>query len=447
MHTKKKKELKQKFIGMTIPCIIGMLLTSSITVVDGVFIGAAVGPAGLASMNLMLPLLYLMLGLTIMTGVGGMTLALQKLGKGDSEGANETFSITLVMNLIINSVAALALRAWLPTVIGFLGAKGEMAVLLSQYLRIMLLFYPFMMVNITLAMFVRGEGRPALSLSFGLVGNLINLALDYVLIIRMEGGMEGAALASGISVLIPCLLGSGYFLTGRSTFQFCWTKPNWRAIAGMLFNGSSEFVSQISVSITTGLVNWVMLAYLGVHGVAAMTIVGYVAFLESMVILGICQGGHPIISYSYGSSDGDAVRAVTGMVIKGTFLTGVVFFGVVMVAAPHIAILFASADSQLATIAAEGMRWYGYSFLLGGVNSAASMYFTALGGSFRSAVISGLRGLVLISLFVILLPRIMGAKGVWLAAPLTETCTFLLSGFWMVQSMNRLVMRNSDMLD
>ncbi|HWQ30942.1 MAG TPA: MATE family efflux transporter, partial [Negativicutes bacterium] len=275
-----KGNLLKTFLKYSIPCIIGMFLTSFITVVDGMFIGWKVGEKGLAAVNLTLPVLYLLLGLTIMTGVGGLTLAMQSLGGGDIVKAKERFTFTVLLNTVVAVLASLILIIFRDGVVSLLNAKGELYPYVRDYLGTMSYFYVFMMMNITFSMFIRGEGKPQLSLMFGLLANVLNIVLDYLFIIRLDHGMKGAALASGLSVMIAFALGLLYFGRGRSVFRCCRIGFDKADFTSIIFNGSSEFIGQVSVSITTYLFNLVIIRHIGINGVAAFTIVGYISLIE-----------------------------------------------------------------------------------------------------------------------------------------------------------------------
>jgi Na+-driven multidrug efflux pump len=328
-----KTNLLKTFLKYAIPCIIGMFLTSFITIVDGMFIGWKLGEKGLAAVNLTLPVLYVLLGITIMIGVGGVTLAMQSMGEKSIQQANRRFTFTILLNFAFNIFAAVILIIFKDSIIGFLNAKGVIYSYVSDYLGTMGYFYTFMMMNITFSMFIRGEGKPQLSLLFNMMANILNIALDYIFLIRLDYGMRGAALASGLSVIVAFTLGFLYFISEKSVFRYVKISFDIDDFKNMVFNGSSEFIGQISLSITT--------------------------------------------------------------------------------------------------------------FLLNGFNIVASAYFTSIGDAKTSALISMLRSLVLISIFILILPNILGHTGIWLAAPLTEAVTLVVAYVCIKKSRVRLKFENS----
>lgn len=429
-----KDNLLKTFLQYSIPCILGMFLTSFITVVDGMFIGWKLGGMGLAAVNLTLPVLYILLGLTIMVGVGGVTLAMQSLGEKDMQRANRRFTFTLLLNTLVSILATLLLISFRDVIIGFLNAEGELHYYVKDYLGTMSYFYIFMMMNITFSMFIRGEGKPQLSLVFSILANILNIVLDYLLIIRFDYGMKGAALASGIAVIVAFVLGLLYFTGGRSVFRYCRISFDREDFKSIVFNGSSEFIGQVSISITTFLFNLVIIKSLGINGVAAFTIVGYISFVEYMALTGIAQGIHPLISYSYGAKDKDSILSLLSIGIKAVAAVGVVAFILSFAATEGIIRIFAHGNIELMNIANYGIKLYSIAFLINGYNVVSSAYFTSLGDARTSLLISALRSLVLVSVFIIILPPLIGTSGIWVTVPLTEAVTFLVAWLYIRRS-------------
>lgn len=433
-----KSNLLKTFLQYSVPCILAMLLTSFITVVDGMFIGWKLGGKGLAAVNLTIPVLYLLFGITIMVGVGGLTLAMHSLGGGNKPQADKRFTFTIVLNAAVNLIASVVLIVFRDEVIGFLNVGEELLPYVRDYLGIMSYFYIFIMMNITVMMFIRGEGKPQLSLVFSIIANTLNIVLDYLFIMRLDYGMKGAALATGISVIVAFVSGMIYFAGGKSVFKYCRITFDIEDFKSIIFNGSSEFVGQISISITTYLFNLVIIRSIGVNGVAAYTIVGYISLLQYMVITGIMQGIHPLISYSFGAKDRENIFRILAIGIKAVLLVGAVAFVLSFGATEEIVRVFSHENTELMKIANYGIKIYSVAFFINGFNMVASAYFTSLGDAKTSMLISALRSLILINILIFILPVFLGETGIWLTTPLTEAITFIVSYAFIRKSRARL---------
>lgn len=427
IETSQEKSIVKIFLSYSIPTIISLFLTSFIIIVDGIFIGGKMGENGLAAVNLTLPVLYILLALTTMIGVGGVTLATQSLGAKQNDRANYYFSFSLAAILVITAIIVVILAVFLDEIVMLLGAEGVVYQHVKDFLGVLLYFYLFSMINIAFSMFIRAEGKPQLSMSFGLVGNIINIILDYVFIIRLEWGMSGAAFASGIAVLLPFIFGVGYFMTNRSVYRFCKFGVNLSDFKKILMNGAAEFISQISVSITTAIFNLVLLERMGINGVAALTIIGYVFFLHSMIITGIAVGIHPVTSYNFGAKNMGMIFELMAIAVKAVSLVGLLIFIMSFAAAETIIGIFSRGNVELLQIGRFGLRCFSAAFLLSGYNFIATVFFTSIGETKIAAVVSCLRSLMLLVVFIIVLPPIFGDTGIWLTTPLTEVVTFVVA--------------------
>jgi putative MATE family efflux protein len=432
------QNMLKTFFQYSIPCIAGMFLTSFITVIDGMFIAWGLGEQGLAAVNLTLPVLYILLALTIMSGVGGVTLGGQSLGNGNKRQANHYFNYSLVVNVLINLAIILFLALFQEKVVQLLNAKGALRGLVRDYLGIMKFFYLFMMLNLTFSMFIRGEGKPHFSLMFGVVANLLNIILDYLFICKFNLGMKGAALATGLSVMLACGLGLAYFLSKRSVYKFTTIIMGLADLKKIVFLGSAEFVAQISVSIIIYIFNLVLLKRIGIQGIAAMTIVGYVSFVQNMVLTGIAVGIHPVLSYFFGAGNNRAILELTKIALAGVSGVGIVTFIIGFFGGDVIVGIFAKGEGTLNRMAAFGLQLYSLSFIFNGYNIITAAYFTSLGEAGKAAVVSMLRSLFLVIPMVLILPRLMGNAGIWLTPSLTEFMVFILSCCWMIKSRNGL---------
>lgn len=275
-------------------------------------------------------------------------------------------------------------------------------------------------------MFIRGEGNPRFFMMINILTVISNIVLDYLLIRWFEFGIGGAALASLISLLVGTLCMVVFFLKKSNVYKFGKFEFSKDVLRDTVLNGSSEFIGQMSMSISMFACNWVIMRTVGVSGVAAFTIVGYIAYVFNMVIIGFGQGASPLISFSYGAQDIELSKTVRKKTNLFAFLSGVVFVIVMLIAADWYSGIFVS-NENIETLIRSGMGIFVISFLFSGVNVITSFYFTSIGKAKESALISSARGLVILLICIFTLPSWFGMTGVWLVAPVTEALTIVLS--------------------
>lgn len=443
------------FLSYALPAVAGTLLTTGATVVDGIFVGHFIGPLALAAVNLTLPVLYVFLALGVMIAVGGASLAARLAGGGAREDASRVFSASLALLALVSIAVAILASVFMEPLLALLGARGESLEPTRRYLAPMIWFHVLGMLNIGLASFLRTAGKPVLPLVLGLAGSAVDIFLDWLFIPRMGMGLRGAALSSGIGAAVEVVLGLAIFVTGRTSYVLAAPRLRRSELASVFGNGASEFIGQLSVTIITWLFNSVLMRRMGVTGVVAYTISGYLCFVEYMFVLGFCQGLWPLAAAACGSGDPKGERAWLRTAMEAGLVVAAVMTLASLVFPEAFASLFlsfnavaeggqafpAAADggagaatcasaASRATVAAAtrlALVCTGLSFLPSALNMLASAYFTAVGDAKSSILISSLRGLVLIAALVLVLPLVLGDAGIWIALPAAEFLTAAVS--------------------
>ena len=259
-----------------------------------------------------------------------------------------------------------------------------------------------------------------------IAGCILNVVLDYMFVARMELGVKGSAIGSLLVQLVTVLAQLMFFFLPDTIVRFRRFVFD-RAIGKeMILNGSSEFIGEMASAISMFAFNYVLMKYVGADGVAAFTILGFVVYGYSMVCIGFGQGISPIVSICWGAKEKETatkIRSITNRILLaiGT-LTALSFF----VAGKRYAEIFGCSNS-IADMVATGFRIYAITFLAMGYDVTGSMYFTSCGDTKSSAIISSLRGIVLLLAFILIFPAIFGMNGVWMASPCAETLTAIVT--------------------
>ena len=427
MDIRQLKENKLKTIlQFSIPSIIAMLLQTVITITDGYFTGNYVGDNALAAINLGLPILYVYLGAGLCVGVGGSVISGRLLGAKKRQKASEVFSQTMVTAVVIGVILSLAVFVLFTPILGFLRADGELSGYFTDYYRIMLFTYPLMVLGTILGMFIRVNGKPQLCMLVSIAGCILNVVLDYMFVARMELGVKGSAIGSLMVQLVTVLAQLMFFFQQDTIVRFRRFVFDREVGKEMILNGSSEFIGEMASAISMFAFNYVLMKYVGADGVAAFTILGFVVYGYSMVCIGFGQGISPIVSICWGAKEKETaakIRSITNRILLaiGT-LTALSFF----IAGKRYAEIFGCSNS-IADMVATGFRIYAITFLAMGYDVTGSMYFTSCGNAKSSAIISSLRGIVLLLAFILIFPAIFGMNGVWMTSPCAETLTAIVT--------------------
>ena len=410
-----------------------MIFMSIYSVVDGFFVSNFVGKVPFAAINFIMPILVILGSIGTVFGTGGSALIAKTLGEGDREKANELFSLFIILPASLGILVTIVGQLLLPYLVSAMGAEGELFEYCIRYGRISLLTMgAFMMQYAFQSLFITAE-KPHLGFIFTVGSGICNMVLDALFIIVFQWGIEGAALATGISELLGGLAPCVYFARKNSSLLH-FAKPVFdiKSIKKAITNGLSEFVSSISMSVVGILYNIQLLHYAGEDGVAAYGVIMYVNFIFLAIMIGYTISTSPVISYHYGAQNHEELHNLfrRSLILMCTF--SIVLFAAAQLLAVPCAEIFVGYDANLKEMTVSAFRIYAVSFLLCGFNIFGSSFFTALNNGLISAVISFMRTLIFETGAVLLLPLIFGLNGIWSAIIVAEIAALVLTMFFIV---------------
>ena len=418
-----------RLIRFVLPCIGTMLFTSIYGIVDGLCVSNFVGKTAFAAVNLIMPLPMLIGTIGFMLGTGGSAIVGITLGEGDEQKADRYFSMFLITAVAAGIVFTILGLLVIKPVAEMLGAKGEMLDYALRYGRILLVSVPtYILQNMFQSFFVTAE-KPNLGFYFTVGAGCTNMVLDVVLVGGLRWGVEGAAIATFLSQIVGGLLPLSYFLDRKNTSRIHLGKTRFegRVLLNACINGSSELMTNLSMSLVNILYNYQLLRFAGENGVAAYGVIMYAAFLFVAVFVGYAVGSAPIVSYHYGARNRREVNNLYRKSLKLIAVVAVLLTAASMFLIPYVANFFVGYDADLLTLTTRAFRLYGLSFLIMGFNVYASSFFTALGDGVTSALISFLRTLLFQVAAVLLLPMVLGLDGIWLAVTVSELAALAVS--------------------
>lgn len=423
----------RKLLRFTLPSVIMMVCTSIYGVVDGVFVSNFVGSDAFAAVNLIMPFLMVLGAVGFMLGTGGSALVAYTLGAGSEKRANEIFSLLIYVLIGLGAVFTIGGIAFLTPMSRLLGADETMLPVCVSYGRIVLLgLIPYMLQNTFQSFLVTAE-RPQLGLYVTIAAGVTNIVLDALFVAVLQWGVEGAALATILSQFVGGAIPLVYFLRPNSSkLRLGRTSFHGRALLKACANGSSEFMTNISISVVNMLYNWQLMRLMGSGGVAVYGVIMYVNFIFIAIFLGYSMGSAPIVGYHYGAGNRTELRGLLRKSLCIITVMSVVLTAAALLLARPLSLIFVSKEPALLPVTIRAFSIYSLSFLMVGHNIYASSFFTALNDGFISALISFARTLVFQVAAVIVLPVLWGIDGVWAAVVAAETLALLLSAACLV---------------
>ena len=411
-----------------VPSIVLMVFISSYSIVDGVFVSNFIDTNALAAVNILMPAMSLFMAMGLLFASGGAALVNRKVGEGRIDEARGDFTLIILSAFVISMVVAVPCFIFLDDIVAALGANDTLHPYATAYARIVVLTCPIFVLQLVFNEFLIAVGRPTLSLVGTVVGGLGNLALDYLFIVPMGMGIEGAAWASVMGTAFPSIVGIAYFALDKdATIRFSHPSRSFAVISETATNGVSEMVSELSGAVTMFLFNIILMRLAGPDGVAAMAVANYAQFLALSVIIGYSQGVSPVMSYNYGADRKDVMQEIFKVSMSFCMAVSLVTFVILEVFTGTLVSMFSSSSQSVTDLAVSGIRIYSVAFLFAGFNLYSSALFTSLSNGKLSAVISFSRGFLVLVPALLALSYALGIDGVWTAVPVTEAVTIVLA--------------------
>jgi len=419
-----------RLLRFTLPSIVMMIFTSIYGVVDGIFVSNFAGKTAFAAVNLIMPYLMASGVIGFMIGTGGTALISMTLGMGDRKRANELFSlltyVSIAGGVILTVVTILFMR---PAAIA-LGATGQMLEDCVLYGNITQLALTAYVLQFAFQSFCITAEKPNLSLAMMVTAGVCNIVLDALFVAVFRWGLVGAAVATATAQIIGAVIPVVYFLRPNdSLLRLGKCRFDGRALLRTCTNGSSELMSNLSMSLVSMLYNLQLIRYAGENGIAAYGVIMYVNFIFVAVFIGFVIGSAPIIGYNHGADNRPELRNMFRKSLVIISIFAAVMTAAALLLARPLSGIFVGYDAELMEMTVRGFVIYSLSFLLCGFNIFGSSLFTALNNGLVSAAISFVRTLICQIAAVLLLPLILGLDGIWWAIVVSETVALVLTVF------------------
>ena len=435
----------RRLIRFTLPSIVMMIFTSIYGVVDGFFVSNFVGKTPFAAVNFIMPFLMILGTIGFMFGTGGSALISKTMGEGDCEKANRLFSLFVYVSFICGVIIAISGIIFIRPIAILLGAEGQMLEDSILYGRIILLAIPAFVLQMEFQSFFVAAEKPQLGLITTVASGVTNMVLDALLVWLFPLGLVGAASATAISQLVGAVIPVAYFLLPNdSLLRLGKTHMDVKALLRTCANGSSELMSNISMSLVGMLYNVQLYKYAGEDGVAAYGVLMYVNLIFLAIFIGYVIGTAPVVGYHYGAQNQDELKSIRkkSLVIIGVCSLGMV--GLSILLALPLSKMFVGYDADLLAMTVRGFFIYSFSFLFAGIAIFGSSFFTALNNGLVSAIISFLRTMVFQITAVIILPILLGGiDGIWVSIVVAELMAAVVTAIFLVALQKNITIRKT----
>ena len=425
-----EEKISKLLMEFSIPAIIGMVVNTLYNIVDRMYIGNIkdIGGLALTGVGITMPIMTIIMAFGMLIGIGTSARISLKLGEHKREEAEKHLGNAFTLIIIASVLITIIGLVFMHKILGLFGASADTEIYAREYMQIIFFGTIFNMLSFGLNHSIRSDGSPKVAMLSMLIGAGTNIILDPIFIFVFGMGVRGAAIATVISQIVSTIWILYYFTKGKSNLKI---KREYlsldKAIVLSIFSiGVSPFSMQIAQSIVQVLANNALKTYGGDLAIGAMTIINSVAMIFMMPIFGLNQGSQPIIGYNYGAEKYKRVKqAVKSATIVATII--VLIGWIITQAAPHLLISIFNRDEQLVDIASTGMRIFLFMLPVVGAQVISSNYFQSIGKAKISMFLSLLRQVILLIPCLIILPKIFGLTGVWLAGAVADGLSSLIT--------------------
>ena len=430
-----KERVPVLFRKLLIPTLLGTISISAVTAIDGIFVGHGVGADGVAAVNIVVPIYQIISGLGLMMGTGCSVVASIHLSRQNTKVAQLNISQAIILTSLLTFLLCISVLAFPTQTAGLLGASNTLMAQVVDYLQWIMPCFVFDMWSMIGLFIIRLDGSPRYAMWCNIIPAVLNAVLDWLFIFPLEMGVKGAAIATSLSIIVGGIMALVYLLFFANSLQLIPLKISKKSMMLACRNigyqckiGSSSLFGELTLAVLIFLGNLTFMKYLGDAGVGAFGIACYYAPFFFMVGNSVAQSAQPIISYNYGISRWKEIREARKLLIVTSISIGI-FVALLFIFIPDkLVALFVNTTSKDGQIAIEGFPYFATGIVFFILNVTIVGYYQSVEQIRRATIFVFLRGFALLLPSFILLPKLLGNKGIWLAMPLAEVTTTLLIG-------------------
>lgn len=428
------ENINKLIVKFAVPCVVAMIVSALYNIVDQIFIGQGVGYIGNAATNVGFPLIVMTQGFALLFGDGAASFYSIKLGEKNKEEGARGIGNAITMLVITGIIFLIFGSLFLEKILWSFGATSTNISYAFDYMKIVVLSLPFMIVSCGLSSIIRADGSPEYGMASLLAGTVINCILDPVFIFIFHMGVEGAAIATLIGEFVSCIICLNYLRKFKNIeFKYKFLKLDFNIAKTVMIFGVSTFITQIAVTLIV-IVSNNMLGIYGAQSVYGsdipLSVMGIVMKVNDVligIVIGIAAGGQPIAGYNYGAGNIKRVKDTYYMLLKMSTIVAIIGF-IMFQFFPQIIIdLFGKNDALYNEFALKAFKIFLMLCIFIGFELTTCIFFQAIGKPVKAIILTLFKQTIFIIPLMIILPRFLGVEGVLYAGPCAEAMSVIVT--------------------
>ena len=432
----KTDELKTNNIGKllfnySLPAIASMTVASIYNIIDRIFIGQGVGAMAIAGLALTFPLINLAVAFGSLVGAGASTMISIRMGEGKYNSAARFLCNSVVINIIIGAIIGILGLCFLDPILYAFGASQDTISYARDFMQVILFGNVFTYIYFGLNNILRATGYPSKAMLITISTVIINLILAPLFIFYFEWGIRGAAWATVLAQAVGAVLVFIHYLNRTHTlyFQKHLFKVHGSMAQKIFTMGMPPFLLNLCASAVVIVLNHRLKAYGGDFAIGAYGIINSLLGLVVMIIFGFNLGMQPIAGYNFGAKQYDRVILTLkySLIIATCISTFGFLLGELFPTALARCFISKEQGEHLIPLTVQGLRIVLISFPIVGGQIVVSSFFQAIGMPKVSIFLSISRQMIFLIPALFIFPHFFGLNGVWLACPIADLLSFILT--------------------
>lgn len=426
------------YVKYMIPSLFDLSVYSICSIISGIMTSKWIGTTAMGAVSVASPYISFIYAYGLIFGVGGSTVISIHRGRGDESTAKEVFSLNIACMTATTILISLAAFVFTKQLASLLGATPENTKYVVQYLRIITLFSLPYGFSYMLGMMLKADGHPLVGLIGSTAATATNLILLFVLTEAIHMGIAGVAMASAMSQVVLSLVYLGHFLSKRSSLKFVPFLFRWKKVWHIIQLGVPDALSEGSPGIFAMAFNYLVYRNMGETGIVVFSVINYISLLTTQMLLGATQGMSPLVSFYKGKQDLVLEKLYHRFAQYVAIAISALVFAVCMLKTDWVVAQFISPNEMEAYQAGlRALRIFSWFLPFAGFTIVSIGYLSAIQRPQYSQFLSLFRGLIGVVAFGIVLSRLWGEIGIWLAPVASEGVAFLIA-LWMLSSEKRI---------
>jgi len=432
-----KDNPRKLFWKFLIPAVSSAIAVAAYSFVDTIAIGHGVGPEGTAACAIVLPIFTIGHFIALLGGIGGSVLMSRARGAGNTEKGDAYFTASLLYVLSVTAVIWILGVLYQKPLYRMFGADETLLPYAYEYGKWILGAFPSFVLVYFLGAFIRTDGSPKFVMFVTLLGGVINIIGDIVLVFPLKMGMTGAAIATVAGSVTQTLFLIGYILLGKTSLRLA--KPyQWsKAVKNITVLGIGAGISQIASTVVTYIINNQIMHYSGPAALAVYGMMSTVVALFLSIFSGVGEAAQPIVSVNFGAGNRERYQSVGKLGVKTAAAFGIVCLALCALFPSQMTAIFMKVTPEVAEIAPYIIRVYAIAFMPMAVNLFATAYLQSVSKANKATTVSMLRGLILSSVLLYILPLFMGSNGIWWAVTLAEVFAAVVALWYLIPQIQK----------